>query len=112
MNKAEITVAFLDVGQGDSIVIILLNQSSAIVVDCPKDTTIDYLNQKEINVLNYVFLTHTDRDHIGGIINLEPILKMLGVDCQIHARTVGCGNPTLRMLRAGLSVEGENGLLG
>ncbi len=44
--------------------------------------------------------------------NLEPIKKILGVDSKTPARTVGCGNPTLRMLRAGLSVEGENGLLG
>ena len=64
MSEPEITVAFLDVGQGDSAVITLPDQSSAIVVDCFRDSvTIDYLEEKSVNTLSYVFLTHTDLDH-------------------------------------------------
>jgi competence protein ComEC len=71
MSEPEITVAFLDVGQGDSAVIILPDQSSAIVVDCFRDSVaIDYLEEKGINILSYVFLTHTDLDHIGGVLGL------------------------------------------
>lgn len=71
MNKQEITVAFLDVGQGDSTVIILPDHSSAIIVDCFRDSvTIDYLEEKRISRLSYVFVTHTDLDHIGGIVGL------------------------------------------
>jgi competence protein ComEC len=71
MSEPEITVAFLDVGQGDSAVIILPDQSSAIVVDCFRDSVaIDYLEGKGVNTLSYVFLTHTDLDHIGGVVGL------------------------------------------
>jgi len=71
MSEPEITVAFLDVGQGDSAVIILPDQSSAIVVDCFRDSVaIDYLEGKSVNTLSYVFLTHTDIDHIGGVVGL------------------------------------------
>lgn len=70
MSNNEITIAFLDVGQGDSCVIILPDKSSAVVVDCPYNkATTDYLVQKKINDL-YVFLTHTDVDHMGGIADL------------------------------------------
>ncbi len=91
----------------------------APLIPCPvcEDT---FLSDKELQ--QHIYASHAQyhvyirvnkrviRDF--DYVDLEPILKMLGVDCQIHARTVGCGNPTLRMLRAGLSVEGENGLLG
>lgn len=71
MSEPEITVAFLDVGQGDSTVITLPDLSSAIVVDCFRDSvTVDYLEKNGINTLSYVFLTHTDSDHIGGAVGL------------------------------------------
>ena len=71
MNKQEITVAFLDVGQGDSTVIVLPDHSSAVIVDCFRDSvTIDYLEQKKVSRLSRVFVTHTDLDHIGGIVGL------------------------------------------
>ena len=70
MDEEKITVAFLDVGQGDSTVVILPNSSNAVVVDCPlKPVTINYLEHKRINNL-HVFLTHTDLDHMGGISEL------------------------------------------
>lgn len=62
----EITVAFLDVGQGDSTVLIPSNSSTAVVVDCPsKGVTLEYLKQKKISNI-HVFVTHTDLDHMGG----------------------------------------------
>jgi len=71
MSGPEITVAFLDVGQGDSTGITLPDFSSAIVVDCFRDSvTVDYLERNGINTLSYVFLTHTDSDHIGGAVGL------------------------------------------
>lgn len=70
MDTEEITIAFLDVGQGDSTVIILPDASSAVVVDCPaKKVTLNYLEQKKINNI-HVFITHTDLDHMGGAATL------------------------------------------
>jgi competence protein ComEC len=71
VNEPEIKVAFLDVGQGDSTIVVLPDRSSAIVVDCPRaPIAVDYLEKVGVNTLNYVFLTHTDLDHIGGVVEL------------------------------------------
>jgi competence protein ComEC len=68
MDGSEITVSFLDVGQGDSAVIILPDRSSAIVVDCSCDSgaTIDYLEVRNVNILSWIFVTHSHLDHMGG----------------------------------------------
>jgi len=71
MDKSDIIVAFLNVGQGDSTIVILPDRSSALVVDCFNDSVVsDYLEKNGIRVLRYVILTHTDDDHIGGIVGL------------------------------------------
>jgi competence protein ComEC len=71
-DESEITVTFLDVRQSDSIVIILPDCNSAVVVDCSQSAakTIDYLEEKGIGTLRYLFVTHTDFDHIGGAVEL------------------------------------------
>jgi hypothetical protein len=39
-----VKVAFLDVGQGDSIVVTVPNTGEAVIIDCPEaDTVIEYL---------------------------------------------------------------------
>jgi beta-lactamase superfamily II metal-dependent hydrolase len=71
MVAPPITVAFLDVGQGDCTVITLPDRSSAILVDCFRGTlAIDYLGKSGIDTLSFVFLTHTDLDHIDGAVSL------------------------------------------
>ncbi len=71
MGQEEVRVAFLDVGQGDSTVIVLPDQTTAIVVDCPsKKVTIDYLEENGIVRLSHVFVSHSDSDHIGGMVDL------------------------------------------
>lgn len=70
MSSSQITVAFLNVGQGDSTVIILPDEKSAHVIDCPSNkalTTLTYLEDRGIQILDVIFVTHTDLDHIGGI---------------------------------------------
>lgn len=67
-NQPEITVAFLDVGQGDANVIILPDKRTGIVIDCYQEKTVkDYLDNKGVVILRYVFLSHTDQDHLRGI---------------------------------------------
>ena len=73
MNARTLTIAFLDVGQGDSTVVLLPTKDnaiiSAVVVDCPGKThaTADYLHTAGVTHLPWVLLTHTDEDHLGGM---------------------------------------------
>lgn len=70
-NRLEIT--FLDVGQGDCI-LIRTSRENLLVDTGPKtDYTnagekivVPYLVEKGINYLDFVFITHEDADHLGG----------------------------------------------
>ncbi len=84
MDEEKIVIAFLDVGQGDSTVVILPDSFSAVVVDCPKKpVTINYLEQKRISNL-HVFLTHTDLDHMGGIADLVENFEQVDILAYNH----------------------------
>lgn len=64
-------IAFLDVGQADTIVITSPQTHEAIVLDCvnPK-AVLDYLRQEEILYLRGIIVTHLHADHYSGIIGL------------------------------------------
>ena len=68
----EIIVAFLDVGQGDSILI--WSRDNAVLIDggefARRDTVLRYLRQAGITRLCYVIATHPHSDHIGGLIGV------------------------------------------
>lgn len=81
-EKPEVKIAFLDVGQGDSTVIVLPDRASAVVVDCSRSaaTTIDYLEGEGVTRLEYLFVTHTDVDHIGGAASLvQNLVPSIGI---------------------------------
>ncbi|MDR2646862.1 MAG: MBL fold metallo-hydrolase [Oscillospiraceae bacterium] len=62
-------VHFIDVGQGDSI--LLEMESENMLIDAGKKgeevTVTNYLKTEEIKELRYVVATHPDSDHIGGL---------------------------------------------
>lgn len=72
-------IVFLDVGQGDS-AIIILPKGKVVLIDTGglykkdgkivKNKTIPYLNSRGINQIEFVILTHGDYDHMGDAINL------------------------------------------
>ena len=68
----EIIVAFLDVGQGDSILI--WSRDNAILIDGGnpnrRDTVLSYLRLAGVSRLDYVIATHPHRDHIGGLVGV------------------------------------------
>jgi len=68
----EIIVAFLDVGQGDSILI--RSRDHAVLIDGGDinrlDPVLGYLRRAGISRLDYVIATHPHRDHIGGLITV------------------------------------------
>jgi len=66
-----VRVAFLDVGQGDSVVAVLPDRRSAIVVDSPEGaTTVDFLVDHRIEDLPLVIVSHMHWDHMGGMLGL------------------------------------------
>lgn len=68
----DIRVSYIDVGQGDSI---LIQQGEhSMLIDAGKndagDTVVDYLKRQGIVHLDYIIATHPHEDHIGGIDNV------------------------------------------
>ncbi len=64
----ELEVHFLDVGHGDSTVVVC--GEHAMMIDCGDDTQgtklQNYLTKHGVKKLEYLVLTHPDKDHIGG----------------------------------------------
>jgi competence protein ComEC len=66
-------LAVLDVGQGDCIVVYDADAASAVVIDCPGhalEGPLRYLEQRAVERLRGVIVTHLHDDHYGGIPNL------------------------------------------
>src|SRR5258708_12288899 len=66
-----IKIAFLDVGQADTIVISSPDTQEAIVVDCvdPK-AVLNYLTKEQIKYLRGIIITHLHADHYSAVANL------------------------------------------
>ena len=78
-------IHFLDVGQGDSCFIITPEQKTIFIdgggstsntFDVGKETLIPYLLDKGYTKLDYVFISHFDQDHVGGILSILQELKV------------------------------------
>ncbi len=71
---ANVTVHFIDVGQGDSIFIDTQNRD--VLIDggsaTASQTVVDYLDDLNITHIHLVIATHMHEDHIGGLV---PILN-------------------------------------
>ena len=83
--QQKLKIHFLDVGQGDSCFIITPNHKTILIdgggstsssFDVGKDTVIPYLLDKGYTKINYVFISHFDQDHVGGIL---PVLEELHI---------------------------------
>ena len=81
----DLEIHFLDVGQGDSCFIITPNHKTILIdgggstsstFDVGKDTLLPYILDKGYTKLDYVFISHFDQDHVGGILSLLEELKI------------------------------------
>ena len=81
----DLEIHFLDVGQGDSCFIITPNRKTILIdgggstsntFNVGKDTLIPYLLDKGYTKLDYVFISHFDQDHVGGILSVLEELKV------------------------------------
>lgn len=84
----DVSVTFLDVGQGDSSVIILPFGKTILIdtgglylsgYNISKNKTVPYLNSLGISKIDLLILTHGDYDHIGDTINLLNEIKVYEV---------------------------------
>lgn len=61
-------VTFFDVGKGDAILI--ETSGHQVMIDAGYDDTpdiiLDYLKEKKIDSIDYLVITHFDKDHVGG----------------------------------------------
>lgn len=62
-------VSILKVGRADAI--ILETENHTVLMDCGEDDdgdeVVEYLNKKGTGYVDYLFITHFDKDHIGGV---------------------------------------------
>ena len=80
--KSEMTVHFLDVGQGDCILV--QTPDAHMLIDAGDNahaqSVLDYLQAHGVNELTYVVATHPHTDHIGGmdeVLNTLPVQRIL-----------------------------------
>lgn len=69
INKDELKVYFIDVGQGDAT--LLEYKNHYMIIDAGNNSEeefmVEYLNSKNIDTLDYIIGTHPHADHIGGL---------------------------------------------
>ena len=84
-TKEQLSVTFLDVGQGDGICV--QTKKETYLFDCGSSSEksigeyvlIPYLKHEGISHLDGVFVSHPDKDHISGILELLALCKDKGI---------------------------------
>lgn len=70
LAKNTIFTHFIDVGQGDAILIELPNKEN-MLIDAGNNTSgekvVNYIKRKDIDTINYLIGSHPHADHIGGL---------------------------------------------
>ncbi len=80
-KAGELRIHFLDVGQGDS-TLIELPDGKVMLIDGGNGSNsvtnglMRYLMALDIKAIDYLVVTHTDRDHYGGIVEVFDKLKV------------------------------------
>ncbi len=82
---SNLEINFVDVGQGDACFIVTPNNKTILIdgggstsstFDVGKDTLIPYLLDKGYTKIDYIFISHFDQDHVGGILSVLEELKV------------------------------------
>ena len=72
-KEGELVIHFVDVGQGDCIIIQFPDNKTMIIDGGPRsarNAVLNYIENLEIKTFDYLLLTHTDEDHCGSLSNV------------------------------------------
>lgn len=80
-NKQPLSVHFIDVGQGDCILIVTAEGNMLIDAGEPgeSETVIRYLRNLNVSKLDYIIVTHPDSDHIGGMADVIETFEVANI---------------------------------
>ena len=97
----DLVVSFIDVGQGDSI---LLEQGEeTMLIDCGPASSqgqlLDYLSERELDTIDYLVLTHPHEDHIGGAVAILESYPVEAVYMPDKTHTTSTYGDTLDAIR-------------
>ncbi len=109
-------IEVLKIGKADAIIISTENHN--VIIDCGEeddgDEVVKYLNKNGITGIDYVFLTHFDKDHIGGFPEVAQSVSVENVvvpdyegtnkEYTEYLKTVHDNNIALTVLREDMTV--------
>ncbi|MDE5621331.1 MAG: MBL fold metallo-hydrolase [Ruminococcus sp.] len=96
----DFTVEFLDVGKADCM--IMYTENSIVIIDCGEKgdgkKILELLEEKGIESVDYLIITHYDKDHVGGaakVINNIEVKNVLAPDYEENSDEVDKYNKAL-----------------
>ncbi len=83
-NQLVVRIAFLDVGQGDTIVISIPETKEAVIVDCiDANAVLNYLEREEIRYIRGLLVTHLHLDHFSSVVQfLDNVEHEVNFSCE------------------------------
>lgn len=110
----EAKIWYIDVGQGDSILVQLPGEDSGtanILIDAgttaTKNTLCQWLQEHDVDQLDIVIATHPHEDHIGG---MAAVLQTIPADTLYMPKTKSSKTPTTRCYENMLDAADEQGV--
>ena len=83
---SDLTIYFIDVGQGDSTLIVTPNHKTILIdgggtefesdFDIGKQTLLPEILGQRITKIDYLLISHFDSDHVGGLLTVLESLKV------------------------------------
>lgn len=115
LDVGELEVTFFDVGKADSI--LLRAEDSTVIIDCGEKgdgkEIVSYLEENDVDTVDYLIITHYDKDHVGGaakVINKLNVKNVLAPDYEEKSeetdkyhKALGEKNITPQLLTSDLS---------
>ena len=100
LDVGELEVTFFDIGKADSI--LLRAEDSTVIIDCGEKgdgkEIVSYLEENDVDTVDYLIITHYDKDHVGGaakVINKLNVKNVLAPDYEENSEEMDKYNKAL-----------------